>query len=79
MVPVHRAFGYRFVISLNDHAPAHVHVVGNGSEAKVQLDGPHGLELVWQHGFGQGEMRRVMDEVLRERARLLERWREIHG
>ena len=79
MVTVHRAHGCRFVIYTNDHAPAHVHIVGNGCEAKVQLDGPQGLELVWQHGFGRAELRRIMDEVLRERARLLECWRQIHG
>ena len=76
---VHRAFGYRFVIYSNDHEPAHVHVLGKGCEAKVQSDGPAGLALIWQVGFAANDLRRVMDETMRERARLLLRWREIHG
>jgi hypothetical protein len=79
MVTVHRALGCRFVIYLNDHEPAHVHVVGRGCEAKVQLEGPTGPELVWQAGFGYGDLRQIMAEVQRERDRLLARWRDIHG
>lgn len=36
MVVVHRAFGMRFIIYLDDHLPAHIHVKGDG-EAKINL------------------------------------------
>lgn len=79
MVTVHRAFGFRFVIYSNDHEPAHIHVIGPGCEAKVQLDGPLGLDLVWQRGFTTSELRRVLAVVQSERARLRDAWRQIHG
>lgn len=79
MVTVHRAYGYRMVIFTNDHSPAHVHIVGLGGEAKVTLEGPDGLALDWVRGIAVADMRRLMAEVQRERHRLIEAWRSIHG
>jgi hypothetical protein len=44
VVTVLRAEGFRVVIYVNDHAPAHVHVLGTG-EAKINLLGAP--DLVW--------------------------------
>jgi hypothetical protein len=79
MVTVHRLGNFRFVIFSNDHDPAHIHIVGPGSEAKVQLAGTNGLTLIWQHGFHPAEMRKVMVEVALRREMLLQRWNDIHG
>jgi hypothetical protein len=79
MVTVHRAYGYRFVMFTNDHSPPHVHVFGQGGEAKIVLDDPEGPRLDWVVGIGRGDMRRLMLEAGRERARLLEMWSTIHG
>lgn len=76
---VHRAFGYRFVIFVNDHSPPHVHVAGPDGEAKITLEGAEGLRLDWVAGIPRADMRRIMREVQRERARLIEEWRRIHG
>lgn len=47
MVTIYRKDGLRVVIFLDDHAPAHVHVFGDG-EVKINLSGPHRrAELVW--------------------------------
>jgi hypothetical protein len=79
MVTVLRAHGLRVVIFLNDHEPAHVHVLGDG-EAKINLLGAGGApELVWADGMGRGEVRRAMRIVTEEQASLLARWEEIHG
>ena len=78
MVTVHRAYGFRFVIFANDHSPPHVHVFGQGGEAKIVLEGPGGITLDWVAGIGGGDLRRVMQEVERERERLIEMWRRIH-
>lgn len=51
MVTVLRAFGFRFVIFSNDHSPAHVHVLGQGGEAKIVLEGPDGIRLDWCVGI----------------------------
>lgn len=76
MVTLHRAYGYRFVIFTNDHSPPHVHVVGNGGEAKIALDP---LELEWVDGIGWGDMRRLMLEAQDRRDFFVAEWERIHG
>jgi hypothetical protein len=78
MVTVHRAYGFRFVIFSNDHSPPHVHVFGQGGEAKIMLEETGGIRLDWVVGIGRGDLRRVMQEVERERARLIVIWKQIH-
>ncbi len=79
MVTVLRADGLRVVIYLNDHAPAHVHVFGDG-EAKIDLLGPNGVpEVVWADGMTRGEVRRAMRLVTLTREILLHRWEKFHG
>ena len=78
MVTVHRALGFRFVIFTNDHSPPHVHVFGQGGEAKIILTGPEGVRLEWVVGISPGDLRRLMQEARSERARLLAMWRTIH-
>ena len=75
---MHRAFGFRFVIFVNDHSPAHVHVFGADGEAKIMLDGPAGPEIERVAGIGRADMRRIMQEVAHERGRLIAEWRRIH-
>ena len=76
MVTVHRAFGFRFVIFTNDHEPAHVHVFGQGGEAKVNLLTPDGL--VWVVGMSRADIRRIIEEVRSQQDMLLTEWRRIH-
>ena len=79
MVTVLRADGLRVVIYLNDHEPAHVHVLGDG-EAKVNLIGAEGgPSLVWADAMTRGGVRRAMRLVAGHQAFLLQRWEDIHG
>ena len=79
MVTVLRTEGFRIVIFLDDHEPAHVHVFGDG-EAKINLKGQEGHpELIWAVGMKRPEIRRSMNIVAENRDALLARWREIHG
>jgi hypothetical protein len=78
MVTVHRAHGLRFVIFVDDHEPAHVHVFGDG-EAKFNLAASGGPELVYAIGLSRADVRRAMRVVMEKQAFLLERWSEIHG
>jgi hypothetical protein len=41
LITVIRSGGFRIVIFVDDHEPAHVHVYGDG-EAKINLVGPDG-------------------------------------
>jgi hypothetical protein len=79
MVAVYRAHGLRFVVFVDDHEPAHVHVFGDG-EAKINLAGASGEpELVFVIGMSRTDVRRAMRIVMEQQAFLLERWSEIHG
>lgn len=73
-------FGLRVVIYPNDHRPAHVHVIGNGSEAVFNLCGELGWpELRENHGFDGKTLKRVFAELHENQAQLLAKWEEIHG
>ncbi|UZK68388.1 DUF4160 domain-containing protein [Sphingomonas sp. S1-29] len=79
MVVVHRAHGLRFVIYVDDHEPAHVHVRGDG-EAKVLLAGEDGSpQILRVNEMTRADQRRMMREIAKQQAMLLERWKEIHG
>lgn len=79
MVVVHRAHGFRFVIYVQDHEPAHVHVAGTGT-AKIQLIGTKGLpEIINSAGMKGSDERRVMREVTERQLALLKEWKRIHG
>lgn len=74
-----RGRGLRVMIFLNDHAPAHVHVSGDG-EAKINLRGEDGApSLVWASAMGRGEVRMALRIVREHQGLLLERWEELHA
>lgn len=79
MVTVIRAHGLHVCIYMDDHEPAHVHVIGDG-KAKINLDGPDGApEVVQQKGMTFVEARRAKQIVEANREFLLGEWRRIHG
>lgn len=79
MVTIHRAHGYRFVIFANDHSPPHIHVFGNGGEARIVFDDASETRLDWFVGIGAGDLRRILLEAIRERSRMIAEWRKLHG
>jgi hypothetical protein len=79
MVTVHRAHGFRFVIFTNDHAPAHVHVFGQGGEARIVLDDRGVITVDWVGGITRGDLHKIVEETRRERKRLMAMWRTIHA
>lgn len=73
MVTIHRSQGLRVIIFVDDHAPAHVHVFGDG-HAKINLAGVDGdAELVWVRGMMRAETRRAMALVSEHRQYFLSR------
>ena len=79
MVTVLRSGGLRVVIYLDDHEPAHVHVIGDG-EAKIDLGvGSDEPVLVWSVGFGNADLRRAYRLVREHHDALIAKWREYHG
>jgi len=72
--------GLRVVIYPNDHRPAHVHVIGGGSEAVFNLCCPDGPpELRESYGFAAHELTAVARALRDALAILCKAWRSIHG
>jgi hypothetical protein len=79
MVVIHREAGLRFVIFVNDHQPAHVHVFGDG-EAKVDLGSARGgASLLSCVGLSDADLRRALRIITDRRLEFLARWNAIHG
>lgn len=68
------------VIYLNDHRPAHVHVIGADCEAVFKLNCPDGPpELRENYGFSRqalGEIKHALAEGI---SQFCNAWRTIHG
>ena len=72
--------GLRVVIYLNDHRPAHVHVMGAGNEAVFKLHCPSGPpELRENYGFSRRQLEVVADALASNRNALCNAWRQLHG
>ena len=77
MPTVHREGKLRFVVWSNDHSPPHVHAFTPEGEAVIEL-GCGGL-LRSVSGMRTRDVMAAVRIVLREEARLMLKWREIHG
>ena len=80
MPTVLRPGSLRFVMWLNDHSPAHVHVIAGDAEATMELGG-QGVHprLVVNCGMKRADLANALRAVHENQAVLLERWRAIHG
>jgi hypothetical protein len=72
--------GLRVVVYLNDHRPAHVHVIGRGHEAVFELNRPQGsVTLRENYGFTRREIAGIERALTENLAELLAAWERIHG
>ena len=80
MPVVSRIHGFRIVIYVNDHRPAHVHVMGAQEEAVFILHCPKGPpELRESFGFKIPALRRIQNAIAEALAALCAEWRNVHG
>jgi hypothetical protein len=80
MPTVLRFAGLRVAIYPNDHRPAHVHVIGKGSEAVLNLNCPNGPpELRENYGFSLADIRRIKVALTQDLSTLCREWASIHG
>jgi hypothetical protein len=70
----------RAVVYPNDHRPAHVHVIGRGSEAVFNLNCPMGpVELRENYGFSRREVTHIGKVLTVHLVELCSAWENIHG
>ena len=72
--------GFKIRIYLNDHTPAHVHVIKDNNEAKVALSqaGSPVKLLNVTRSMSDHDVAAAMDLVASNNGLLLKRWKEIH-
>lgn len=68
--------GFRFMIYLDDHPPAHVHAIGADCMIRIGLEP---LEVLSSVGTKANDVRRATAIAERRREELLAAWRKHHG
>ena len=80
MPTILRFAGLRVVIYINDHRPAHVHVIGNGCEAVFLVRCREGrISLRENYGFRRPELTRIESELKPHLDKICREWEKIHG
>ena len=80
MPTVLRIGALRVVVYLNDHRPAHVHIIGRGSHAIFELNvSPDKVALRENYGFSFRETNAMRRAVVQNLVFLLAEWEKIHG
>jgi hypothetical protein len=79
MVTIFRESGLSFVIFIDDHAPPHVHVFGDGT-AKIELGTKkEDIRVVDVEGMKAGAARKAKRIVAERWDELMMKWAEFHG
>lgn len=79
MPTILRLGGLRVAVYLNDHRPAHVHVIGRGREAVFNLNCASGpVQLRENYGFTQAEISRIAKGLAKHLVTLCAAWERIH-
>ncbi|MFD1746561.1 DUF4160 domain-containing protein [Rhizobium helianthi] len=72
--------GLRVVIYLNDHRPAHVHVLGNGCQAIFIMNCPDGPPTLRENmGFKARELASIARSLHDARKTACDEWTRLHG
>ena len=68
-----RESGLRFIIYVDDHLPAHVHIEGKGGNAKIAIED---AGLIWSRNLSRQGVLRAVDVVEIHRAELRIAWQK---
>ncbi|NVN09703.1 DUF4160 domain-containing protein [Nguyenibacter vanlangensis] len=77
MPTIIRAYGFRVTIYPNDHRPPHVHVIGAGGEAVIEIG--KAAQVIRVAGFKARDLTLAISLVEDNAALLLREWENIHG
>jgi uncharacterized protein DUF4160 len=79
MPTILRFGGLRVAVYLNDHRPAHVHVIGRGREAVFNLNCTHGpVRLRENYEFSRADISRIVKTLAKNLLALCRAWERIH-
>lgn len=70
----YRTSNLRIVIYPKDHAPPHVHVIGPGCEAKLEIQT---LDVRSSFGFSDKDLSKIQDYLSSRKTELMEKWNEL--
>jgi uncharacterized protein DUF4160 len=68
--------GFRFMIYLDDHPPAHVHAIGGDCMIRIGLEP---LQVLSSVGAKASDVRRALEIAARRKAELMAAWQKHHG
>ena len=73
--------GFSVTVYSNDHAPAHVHTLGKGMDARFGLNCPEGPVEYWDHAghWRMKELSELGEEIAERLADCCAEWRRVHG
>lgn len=76
MPELFRFFGFVFFFYSREHEPVHVHVEGNGGEAKYTLDKRTGLfVLQYTIGIKAGDLKKI-EQIIKDNTEIIKQaWR----
>jgi hypothetical protein len=66
---------YRIVIYTNDHMPPHVHCIGPGISARIEIKT---RRVMSNDGIGAKDLRRLADLIEKYETVLMDEWNRIH-
>lgn len=80
MPTIHREGGFRFIVFVDDHEPAHVRVAFAGAMARIMIGDIDHRPVATDPGYMRTrDVRRAVRIVEDQQERFLKAWREIHG
>lgn len=69
--------GFRFMIYVHDHSPAHVHVIGHGGTVELHID-PVALRAI-RGSLTDSQIRQIIRIARSRQTELLAAWKAHHG
>ncbi len=69
--------GFRFMIYVHDHSPAHIHVLGHGGAVELLIN-PIALRAV-RGPLTNAQVRKVVRIASDRQSELMQAWRDHHG
>lgn len=67
--------GIKIRINPRDHHPPHIHIVGNGGNARFNIDSMEWMESV---GFTRSDLKAIEEVIHRRLVELWDEWRKCH-